>query len=157
MKQRKMGAWIRLGVILGAVFGVGCSMSPAPSATKISEFRTTSPVNRETIELTVARRDFQAAVERTQAADRLRIVPVFRRETAGGGIPEYRLFEVGNDTPYGLLGLQTADVLVAANEYLIYDPEGFRRYVKLLGAEEVVSIEVVRAGKSMLLRTTFSE
>ena len=96
-------------------------------------------------------------MERVQSADRLRLVPVFRRETAGGGIPEYRLFDVGQDTPYGLLGLQTADVLVAANEYLIYDPDGFRKYIKLLGAESAVSLEVIRGGRSMLLRTTFSE
>jgi type II secretory pathway component PulC len=140
-----------------AIFLSGCSMSSAPSATKISEYRGGEPTNRETIERAVMRRDFQAAVERSQGADRLRLVPVFRRETAGGGIPEYRLFDVGANTPYALLGLQTADILVAANDYLIYEPEGFRRYVRLLGGESAVTLEVVRSGKPTLLRTTFTE
>lgn len=157
MELRAIRSLVQLVVLFGAVCSLGCSMKPRPSATKISEFRSTIPVNRDTVELTVARQDFQAAVERTQHDDRLRIVPVFRRERAGGGIPEYRLFDVGQGTPYGLLGLQTADILVAANDYLIYDPEGFRKYVKLLGRESVVSIEVIRGGRSMLLRSTFSE
>jgi hypothetical protein len=136
---------------------IGCSFSQAPSATKISDVRAVAPTNRETVQRTVARRDFQAAVDRSVAGDRLRLVPVFRRETAGGGIPEYRLFDVGSGTPYALLGLQTADILIAANDYLVYEPEGFRKYVKLLGAESTVSLEVVRSGKATLLVTTLTD
>jgi len=133
----------------------GCSGANRPSPVKIDELRQ-APVSRETVELAVPRREFAAAVDRTKANDRLRLVPVFRRESGGRGmLPEYRLFDVGRDTPYALIGLATADILVAADEYLVYEPEGFRRYVKLLGNEKSVSIEVVRDGRPLLLKTTF--
>ena len=144
-------------LVLAVVLMAGCWGAAPPSPTKITEFRPV-PETRETLERTVARGEYAAAVDRSKAADRLRIVPVFRRETAGSGaLPEYRLFDVGANTPYAFLGLETADILVAANDYVIYEPEGFRRYVKLLGGEKEVSIEVVRGGKPTLLRTTFAE
>jgi type II secretory pathway component PulC len=143
-------------VCLIVLVGVGgCSGTKRPSPVKITDYRA-APASRETVELSVSRREFVASVDRTKANDRLRLVPVFRRESGGrAALPEYRLFDVGRDSPYALIGLSTADILVAADDYLVYEPEGFRRYVKLLGNEKAVSVEVVRDGRPILLRTTF--
>lgn len=150
---------VRCGFLLVAVLVlgglVGCSGTKGPSPAKLSELRAT-PSSRETIERSVPRAAFVAAVDRVKGSDRLRLVPVFRREGAGRATtPEYRLFDVGRDSPYALLGLATADVLLAVDDYVVYQPEGFRSYVSLLGGSASVSLEVVRDGRPLLIRTVF--
>jgi type II secretory pathway component PulC len=87
------------------------------------------------------------------------MVTVFRgpRDAGGGGnLPEYRLFDIRSQSVYDLLGIQSADVLVAAHGFIVYDPNSFPTYaLSFISQVEKPSIEIKRAGVPMLLNYEF--
>lgn len=108
--------------------------------------------------ITVSRSALQRSLSQRLYNDQLRIVQVYRRNEEFANIaPEYRLFQVHPQSAYALLGLQEADVLVAASGYIIQTPELFREYVRLLPQEQNAMIEVRRLADPLVLRYVFKE
>ena len=87
----------------------------------------------------------------------LRIVKLVLSASPGSGevLPQYRLFEVRKGSIADVLGLQTADVLVGANGYVVYNPEQFKRYMMSIPVPTGTYIEIRREGRPLFLRYDF--
>lgn len=135
-----------------------CSCAPS---TDVDEPRTPTqrPHNQaaRVISIQVPRAEYAAAVRNIDMLRRLRLVEVVASEEVGRSIfPEYRLFNIEPKGPYALLGLVEGDILVSANDYVLNDPERFRRYVQVLMRESGETfIEIRRQGEELILRFVF--
>lgn len=134
-----------------------CSIKRPGEAPKIAPLADRDP-QAQIIELNIPRKDFLTALQNSILMDKLRLVPILQ----GGGElehekPQYRVFGVEPKSAYYLLGMRNADVLVAASEYVIYNPGRFKAYVKYLTNEKTASLEVRRDGGTVLLKQTFTE
>ena len=64
---------------------------------------------------------------------KVRLVPTLQNDSGVlQGPPEYRVFEVKKGSVYDALGLQNADILVAADDYIIRSTIVFTEFVKLI-------------------------
>jgi type II secretory pathway component PulC len=102
---------------------------------------------------TIQRRDVQTALTRT-TENRLRMVPVFQ-STAPGRAVEHRLFDLNSKSVYALLGLQSADIIVAADGFLVKRPDQFMIFTQLLQGQDQAPIEIRRNGEARLLKYAF--
>ncbi len=103
----------------------------------------------------IQRDTYAKSLEEKKLLYRLRTVPVYKRgSTMEGAIPEYRLFELAPESPYTLLGLKTGDILMSADDWVIYDPRRFVAYVELLAQLNQGEIRIKRNGQEMLFKYT---
>jgi type II secretory pathway component PulC len=84
----------------------------------------------------------------------VRLVPVYQ-SVSSTQTYEYRLFDVSPDGVYGLLGLENSDIIVAADRYLLKNPNQFPAFVRLLSNENEATIEIRRGGEGRLLKYSF--
>lgn len=138
---------------------LGCSStydfnSPAP-VVKLSTVRP-APTDRATVNLEISRQTLKAATEQPGALRSMRVVQVFKgSDESGTTYPEYRIFNIAPGTAPQLLGFENGDVLVSASDYVVYNPDAFRRYLAALWNEPAAEIEIRREGKPVLLKYTF--
>ena len=143
----KLGKWIQLTVCaLLVMTTVGCARRSFRPITQLSSVRPPTFVEK-VINKKVSAAVLRSACEQTAAVQALRMVAVYQQVLSGQpGLPEYRLFDVRKQSPYAVVGLETADVLLAANDYVLYEPEKFRTYVCLLAAEKTGWMNIRRGG-----------
>jgi type II secretory pathway component PulC len=105
------------------------------------------------VDYTLSKKKLESAALLGDSVNTLRVVTVFRRgEQASIGLPEYRLFDIRKGSAFDIVGLQNADILQAANDYIIYQPEGLKTFVlQLLPTMPSSSIRVVRDGVPLQL------
>ena len=103
----------------------GCSMGKNLSAVRFSEQGGVGTQRVEDVQ--VSRKKFQSALTQGAGVNDVRLVEIFRRE--GQPFPQYHLFDIRKGGPYELLKLEDGDILLAANDYVVYEPTGFRTYV----------------------------
>jgi len=141
-------------VSLGAVLAVtsGCGASKLRKPKFIEDVRPIPPVLKVS-SYAIQRRDLQEALTRIKE-NPIRLVPVFQSVSPADSY-EYRIFDIGQDGVYALLGLENVDILVAANRYLIKSPGQFPAFVQLLANEKEATIEIRRGGESRLHKYTF--
>ncbi|MCO6430221.1 MAG: hypothetical protein J5J00_05120 [Deltaproteobacteria bacterium] len=139
-------------VLLAAVAG-GCHKRAA-LPTEIAKIRGVPP-NIKTVEMTISRQTYRDTLKQPDKLTRMRVIPLVARAEEASAVPEYRLFSIYEGSPAELLGLQNADVLVAANGFIIYEPAKFKAYLALLQNESQATIEVRRSGQPLLLKYTF--
>lgn len=139
----------KISVVLCVVcVALGCSMSaPRGGSVRLSDYRPV-PEERRSIPVTVSREELKMALAKGEIVNSIRIVEVFRR--GGTNFPQYRLFDIRPGSVYELLKIENADILVAANDYVVFTPEQFRAFVKLMAKQNTPTIEVARHGKSIL-------
>ena len=131
---------------------VGCSSSSLREPRFIDDIRPVPPPMK-VLHYSIQRRDLQDALVR-QGVNSIRLVPVFENLSVTQSY-SYRLFDVHEDSAYALLGLQTSDVVVAADRYLIKRPDQFPAFVSLLANMDEASIEIRRGGESKLFKYSF--
>lgn len=130
------------------LFFAGCTMldAPAPGNNKrVRDF----PINTQ--EIIVDKNHYNQSVA-SYDLGKLRLVPVTRGLASQGEPPEYRLFGILPGTPCDLLSLKNGDILVSANDYVIYDMDKFAYYLSLLTNQSEGMIEIKRAGTPMLVK-----
>ena len=123
-----------------------CARKPLGESVKLSDI---DPLAHATpVEIKeVSRSQLKQAVELNANNKPARLVQIFRSDVpASAALPQYRLFDILPNSPYEVLGLHNADVLVAANDYIIYNPAGFHQYIKLIEKEDRALIEIIRGG-----------
>jgi type II secretory pathway component PulC len=130
----------------------GCSASQVREPKFIEDVRPIPPVLK-VISYAIQRRDLQEALTRIKE-NPIRLVPVFQSVSPADSY-EYRIFDIGENGVYALLGLENKDILVAANRYLIKSPAQFPAFVQLLANEKEATIEIRRGGESRLHKYTF--
>lgn len=133
----------------------GCHANQPVRPTQISSTR--SPMLRmKTIEMPISRKELNAALNRPAPANDIRMVLVFRgvpgmSETEGPP-PEYRFFDIKAESAYDLLGLKNGDILVAAHDFIVYNPTNFPTYVAKLIELPEGFIEIRRGGEPYVLK-----
>lgn len=140
--------------ILGTL--TGCSMQgSAVSSRKISELRPFAPVAR-TVELRISKAVYSETLKNLSLINKLRLVPILK---AGDGVdlPEYRMFNILPGSVYELIGLLNSDVLIAANNYILNDPEKFKLYVQVLPREPQPYIEIRRGEEPIIFRIIWTD
>lgn len=147
-----------IAVVSGCAILRGGDSSPH-GAVKLDSMRKGPPANLQTVPVTVRYDEFRKA-ESNPDVNRMRVVRIVTSPSAAGAgdelNPEYRLFDIQKGGVAQVLGLENADVLVAANGYVVYHPDQFMRYLAGLPVEGGTFIELRRNGKPMLLKYTFS-
>jgi type II secretory pathway component PulC len=104
----------------------------------------------------VSKKKFLATLRQGEGANEVRLVSVFRRE--GQQLPQYRIFDVRAGSAYQLLGLEDGDIILAANDHIIYDPGGFRTFViDYMKEQSSATLTVSRGGVASLYRYSFVE
>ena len=118
--------------------------------------RPVSP-NASVQELSISKAELTRRLTASDAQNSVRVVEVYRRGSSmPNALPEYRLFDVSAHSAYALLGLQTADVLVAAEELAFSSPGKFAGYVSLLQTEPKGLLEVRRDGQPIVFHYTMT-
>lgn len=139
---------------LSAVLGCSALASSSGTPTKISSLRPV-PEGIQEMSKTLSRVAYTRALEGSRGAGNLRIVPLVVAANQAPSSPEYRIFNVKKGSVGEFLGLQNADVLIAAHEYVIRDPGQFYAYLQALVAQGESQIEIRRDTKPILIKYTF--
>lgn len=151
----RLGTIYFCALIFTLGFG-GCSeVKIVTTPMKVSDVRKDIPLFKEKV-VTVRLDDMQQALMRGDKVNSLRLVPVYS-STSSSGLHEYKLFEVQLGSVYRLLDLQNGDVLIAAQGYVIPDPNRFPVYISLISKVPDPNIEIQRGGQAMMLRYKFVE
>lgn len=111
----------------------------------------------EAQDVVLSRADYRAAVANEQLLSNIRLVPVLKSQYASSSLPEYRIFGIRDGSPYALIGLRNADIIIAANDYIIYQSTDFPRFLTLLQNEPSGTVMVRRGGGARLLKISFTE
>ena len=109
------------------------------------------------VEKPVSRVALQSAVQEAGKVSGPRVVPIFRRD-ARVVFPEHRIFELREDGPLSLLGLQNGDILLGVNDRVLVQPETFLGLYPSAVLQDGKSQFVVRRGEQLLeLQVTITE
>ncbi len=146
--------------VMSVVCLLGCSgmqSSEEGVGRRLSTIRPGAVPPRE-VRAEVSRAQLQAALERAGAANAIRLVSTFRRaEASPSGAPEYRLFDIQPGSPYALLGLKNADVLIGVNDFAITNPRGFPQFMQAVIRESGVTFALRREERPFTLAVSFTE
>jgi hypothetical protein len=141
-----------ISVLVAVSCATGCGPRGPRSPKFIEDIRPIPPVQK-VISYNIQRRDLKDALTKIKE-NPIRLVPVFQSVSTTESY-EYRIFDINEFGVYSLLGLENADIIVAANRYLIKDPAQFPAFVQLLANENNATIEIRRGGEARLLKYTF--
>jgi hypothetical protein len=101
---------------------------------------------------------YQASLADQSLLNRMRPIPIYAgTDSSSSSIPEYRLFDIVPGSPAYTLGLRTGDVLLAANDFIIYEPAVFAQYLTLLGTVNTATINIRRNETPIMFKYQFVE
>jgi type II secretory pathway component PulC len=138
-------------VLCGVLFSA-CSATQLREPKFIDDIRPVPPPLK-VVHYSIQRKDLQDSLSR-QGDNVIRLVPVFDNVSVKESYA-YRLFDVQETSAYALLGLQTSDVVLAADRYLIKRPEQFPAFIGLLANMDEATIEIRRGGEGRLFKYRF--
>lgn len=122
----------------------------------IAEMRGGDPKELEIQRVTFSSKELAQAAAHPETS-KVRLVRLTRPGSSDGAPPEFRLFDVReNSAPY-VIGLRSADILIAAHGYVVFTPQQFGSYLRALPGEEAGSIEVNREGKPIRFEITVTK
>lgn len=157
--------WIKqVACIFVCFFFVGCSLlSPfGDKSVEKNQYRDSSLLEMmnelpTVVEKPVSRVALESAVQEAGKVSGPRVVPIFRRD-ARVVFPEHRIFELREDGPLSLLGLQNGDILLGVNDRVLVQPETFLGLYPSAVLQDGKSQLVVRRGEQLLeLQVTITE
>lgn len=148
--------YLRLLAVLVLFFLAACSSKNVETAEprRVSQYRAVQP-GVSVVDVEVNRPEYLKRLQLGAKLNKARLVEILSRENAN--IKQYRFLGVREGSVYELLGIKNYDVLIAANDYIIPDPETFWRYISLLSREQAAQIEVRRGEIPTLLNIKFVE
>ncbi len=141
-----------LGTVAALVSLSACG-AVSPSEPKFIEDIRPLPPPTKVVSYSIQRRDLQESLQDAQE-NSIRLVPVYQSVSSRQSY-EYRLFDVKPASAYTLLGLESSDIVVAADRFLIKRPEQFPAFVQLLAGLNEATIEIRRGGESRLFKYNF--
>ena len=130
--------------------GVGATTSPVPIAQYNRQVRDAKVISKQ-----IDRGEFKALLSHAAPQQTVRIVELLYGRDTSPGHKEYRVFGIEKGSAFHLLGLENADVVVAANGYVLHSVDKLPRFVELLADEESGSIDLRREGKAIRYQYTF--
>lgn len=108
------------------------------------------------LRLSVSKQQFKDAL-RTVDPFKIRVVPILKAPATIAITPEYRLFEISPGSAYSIIGLQNTDILLAAEDYPIVEPEKFPVYMKFLQGQDKAKLLIKRGDEPLVLLINFTE
>lgn len=100
---------------------------------------------------------YDTALAKRGTSSRIRLVRIFGNAmTVNSVLPEYRVFNVRPDSIYNMIGLKNGDILVAANDYVVQDPNQFDQYLEIVRTDPAPYVEIRRDGRPTLLKFTIA-
>jgi type II secretory pathway component PulC len=147
-----MLAFRRYALVAGCLVFWGCFSSSSREPRFIEDIRPVPPALK-VMSFAIQRRDLQETLTRTNE-NAIRLVPVYQNVSVRQSY-EYRVFDVKDSSAYALLGIQSSDIIVAVDRYLLKRPEQFPAFVQLLAGLNEASIEVRRGGEARLFKYRF--
>lgn len=141
-----------IGFVLCAMVLSSCSATGIKEPKFIDDIRPVPPPLK-VVHYSIQRKDLQESLTR-QGDNAIRLVPVFDSVSVKESF-SYRLFDVHENSAYTLLGLQSSDVIIAADRYLIKRPEQFPAFIGLLAGQDEATIEIRRGGEGRLFKYRF--
>lgn len=101
-----------------------------------------------TMKLRLSRSELLARAQQSGGLNTIRLIEIYERERSSSAPPRYRVFGVQPGSIYELLGLNTADVLLAAEGRVVYTPTGFPTYILVyLPKQSKATIDISREGQ----------
>lgn len=143
---------MRVLVLASLLVFTACSGNTVREPRFIDDIRPVPPPLKIT-NFSIQRKDLQDSLTR-QGDNAIRLVPVFDNVSVKQTY-SYRLFDVHEGSAYSLLGLQSSDVVVAADRYLIKQPDQFPAFIGLLTGADEATIEIRRNGEGRLFKYRF--
>ena len=160
LKMRK--SIVQIAVTFLLVAGLGCtsntSLQPATGGSIGGPIvRQADPLSR-VVEVLVDRGRLIEVTDRDPELNRIRLIKTFTRASEQGGdnYPKYRMFDIQPNGVYSLLGLRSADTLLAAHDYVVQSPNTFVEYVRLLRNEKESRIQILRHNEPIVLHITIN-
>jgi type II secretory pathway component PulC len=135
----------------------GCSARDAQGPVLLSSVRQPSALRSEDV-ITIPRTQVIEVLDSKRSINFIRLVQIFARHPEPSRVlPQYRMFNIRPGSIGDLLGLENGDILVAANDYVVFDPNKFQQYLELFRIEKDPFIEIIREGKPMVFRYQLTE
>ena len=107
------------------------------------------------VPLSVTRAQLREILAKGSDLNQLRVVQVTQSSSANSNAtPEYRLFGIKSGSVADVLGLANADILIAANGYVVFSPKQFADYLYALSELKQGSIELRRNQEALQLNYT---
>jgi type II secretory pathway component PulC len=145
-------------LVAGVMVG-GCSiMAPSRSGDalrlKLTDY-SKGDVRAMIVPIELERAEFKKALAQNGSLRGIRFVPILHgKDEPSPGYPEYRVFGINQGSVYSKMGLENADILIAANGYVFDNPDKFPQYVSLLAEEPGGFVNIRRSGNSLQLSYT---
>jgi general secretion pathway protein C len=159
MQMKTVRAVLSL-LIAGVVLG-GCSMMPGLSSEggakrlKLSDYSKGGAERAIEVPMELERAEFKKLLAQNGSLRGIRFVPILHgKDEPSPGYPEYRVFGINPGSVYAKMGLENADILIAANGYVFDNPGKFPQYVSLLAEEQSGFVNIRRSGNSLQLSYT---
>jgi len=130
----------------------GCGVSRPSEPKYIDDIRPVPPPLK-VVTYSIQRRDLQEALGSAKD-NAVRLVPVYQSVSSRQSY-EYRIFDVKPESAYALLGLESSDIIVAADRFLVKRPEQFPAFVQLMTGLDNATVEIRRGGESRLFKYSF--
>jgi type II secretory pathway component PulC len=108
-------------------------------------------------EITVDKNDYKAIGGQQAGVNSARLVEIYQRGRISDQIKEYRIMDVKHGSIYQMLGLQSKDMIIAADGYIIPTSQAFWNYLGLIAQLGTGNIETLRGQQPMLLKISFVE
>jgi type II secretory pathway component PulC len=128
-----------------------CAGTEVGRPVKISELRQLPPMMKS-VKRSIDRTQLREALGRNAE---IRLIPVYS-SLAAGTTQEYRIFDIRPGSVAELLGLENADVLIAAAGYVVHHQRQFETYLRLMAEIDSAEIEIRRGGAHLLLSYSFT-
>jgi general secretion pathway protein C len=142
------------GVMVGGCSLVNRSSSVGAPPLKLADY-SKGDVRAMVVPIGLERAEFKRALAQNGSLRGIRFVPILHgKDEPSPGYPEYRVFGINPGSVYSKMGLENADILIAANGYVFDNPAKFPQYVSLLAEEQSGFVNIRRNGNSLQLSYT---
>jgi len=148
-----------LSLLIAGVCTGGCSILPRSSSNdaprlKLSEY-SSGGIQAMQVPIELERAEFKRLLAQNGSLRGIRFVPILHgKDEPSPGYPEYRMFGIVPGSVYSKMGLENADILIAADGYVLDNPGKFPQYVSLLSEQQGGSVNIRRSGNSLQLSYT---
>jgi type II secretory pathway component PulC len=135
----------------------GCVARDSTGPVLLSSVRQPSALRTEDV-ITLPRSQVVEVLDSKRSINFIRLVQIFARHPEPSRVlPQYRMFNIRPGSIGDLLGFQNGDILVAANDYVVFDPNKFQQYLELFRIEKDPFIEIIRDGRPIVYRYKLTE
>ncbi|MEZ4754847.1 MAG: hypothetical protein R3A13_11170 [Bdellovibrionota bacterium] len=157
IKQIKFGRSFFLFLILMLVSACSSlnSLTSSTSDPQQLNLKRPSDPGSQIQEVLLNRKEFLEIYAKDDGRNKARLVKIFTRALNSEPYPEYRLFEIQPNSVYNMLKLQSADILISAENVAFATPDKFFGYINLLKSLDKGQIEIRRHDKSIVYQYSF--